>query len=141
MRISVAETDEDLMSCFAVLQELRLHLEQVSFLSSIHDLKKDGYVLAYLEAEGKVVAVAGFAIRRNLALGRHLFVEDLVTATQHRSKGYGKALLDWLQEYAESKGCGVLNLVSGTQRTGAHQFYEREGMDKVAYHYTVKLPR
>ena len=35
-----------------------------------------------------------------LATGRTLYVDDLVTDEAQRSRGYGKAMLDWLQAHA-----------------------------------------
>ena len=70
-------------------------------------------------------------------MGTMLYVDDLVTATGHRSKGYGKALLAWLHTEARSQQCQYLELDSGVKRLDAHRFYETHGLAKVAFHFSI----
>ena len=58
-------------------------------------MEKDGYKLAYIREEANIVAVAGYRINTNLFMGKHLYIDDLVTAESQRSKGYGENLLPW----------------------------------------------
>jgi len=76
---------------------------------------------------------------QNLAWGRFLYVDDLVTTDEQRSKGNGARMLSWLREYAVKEGCSELHLDSGMQRLDAHRFYEREGMSKTGFHIAEKL--
>jgi len=71
--------------------------------------------------------------------GRILYVDDLSTDEQHRSKGYGKLLLDWLKAEAKAHGCEQLHLDSGVQRERAHRFYCREGLTICCYHFQTPL--
>jgi GNAT superfamily N-acetyltransferase len=86
-----------------------------------------------------VVAVAGFRVGENLAWGRFLYVDDLVTLTTHRSKGVGASLLSWLRDVASNEGCVQLHLDSGAQRKDAHRFYEREGMLVAGFHFVENI--
>lgn len=133
------ETDEAILACYDVMAELRPHLARADFLATVRAMQADGLRLACIRSEGRVVAVAGYRISSNLFCGRHLYVDDLVTADSERSKGHGKALLAWLRELAVDEGCEVLHLDSGVQRKRAHAFYEREGMDLSSYHFSVRL--
>ena len=65
----------------------------------------------------QTVAVAGFRVGENLAWGRFLYVDDLVTLSAHRSKGYGSKLLTWLKAFAVREGCMQLHLDSGIQHS------------------------
>lgn len=94
-----------------------------------------GYRLAFVQDTDGVVAVAGFRVVENLAWGRFLYVDDLVTLPTHRSKGYGAKLLSWLMDLAATEGCQQLHLDSGIQRKDAHRFYEREGMTMASFHF------
>lgn len=84
------------------------------------------------EAES-VVCVALWRIIENTCEGRRLYVDDLVSDESRRSRGAGKAMLDWLEARARQSGCGVLALDSGVQRSRAHHFYFREGMQIPAF--------
>lgn len=139
MDIQIAETDTNISACYPVMRELRPHLEETEFLPLVRKLENAGYRLAFVQQSEGVVAVAGFWIRENLAWGRFLYVDDLVTLASHRSQGIGSRLLTWLREYAAQEGCRQLHLDSGTQRKDAHRFYDREGMSLFGYHFAENL--
>lgn len=127
MNILVATTDTEIAACYPVMRELRPHIAEGQFLSRVRSQENVGYRLVYVQALNNVVAVAGFRIGENMAWGRFLYVDDLVTLSEHRSKGYGAELLSWLKQQAAKEGCEQLHLDSGMQRKEAHRFYEREG--------------
>jgi GNAT superfamily N-acetyltransferase len=135
MEIRIAKSDQQIAACYPVIQELRPHIAEESFIPLVRDLEKGGYRLAFVEEDGRPVAVAGFRVAENLAWGRFLYVDDLVTLSARRSHGFGAALVGWLTEYAAANGCSQLHLDSGTQRKDAHRFYEREGIRMTGYHF------
>ena len=135
----MAEKDDDIARCFAVISELRPHLDEASFLSMVRGMQTEGYRLAYIDEGGVVVAVAGYRCTTSLFMGKNLYVDDLVTSNSSQSKGYGKALIDWLRNLARDSGCSHLHLDSGTQRHRAHRFYLRQGMDIESFHFSEKL--
>lgn len=137
----VASTDAEISKCFPVVAELRPHLDEAAFVAMVRGMETQGYRLAYIEDSGRVVAVAGYRIFTSLFMGKNLYVDDLVTHSDARSKGYGKALLDWLRDLARESGCTHLHLDSGTQRHRAHRFYLREGLDIASFHFSEKLDK
>ncbi len=148
----LAKTDDEIRACFPVMHQLRLQFTQEGFLNQVRVQQQEGYQLAYAiageaqpsrveiglytgqtESPGAgdnlgIVAVAGFIVNHKLAWGKNLYVDDLVTCQSTRSAGAGKAILDWLQDFARTKGCESFHLDSGVQRFGAHKFYLREGL-------------
>ena len=138
-RVRVAEAREDVARCYAVMVELRPHLEQAAFVDQVARQQAEGYRLAFLEEAGAVRACAGYRIMENLWSGRVRYVDDLVTAAAARSRGFGAELFLWLKEQARAAGCGRLHLDSGVQRFAAHRFYLRERMDILAHHFGLKL--
>jgi GNAT superfamily N-acetyltransferase len=139
MQIDLASSDEAITDCYPIMRELRPHIGAEEFLSRVRLQQADGYRLAVLRDATGPVAMAGFRIGLNLAWGRHLYVDDLVTLPGKRSKGYGAALLEWLRAHAMEQGCEQLHLDSGLQREAAHRFYAREGMSKAGYHFVFQL--
>jgi GNAT superfamily N-acetyltransferase len=141
IRIGLAETDEEILECHAVMAELRPHVGRAELLERVRRQEREGYRLLALREGSVVVAVAGFRVGHNLAWGRYLYVDDLVTAERLRSTGHGQRLMDWLREHARSEGCDELHLDSGVQRFGAHRFYLRWGMDITSHHFRLVLER
>lgn len=133
--IRIAETDREIDDCFPVMTQLRPHLARAAFVARVRRQMADGYRLVCLREENTVRAVAGYRVSENLAWGKFLYVDDLVTDSSQRSRGSGKALLAWLRDEAQRSGCIQLDLDSGTWRKDAHRFYLREGMDLNCYHF------
>lgn len=142
MEIRLAESDAAIASCQPVLRALRPQLAEDSreaFVARLRGLERGGYRLAYAADADRPVCVAGFRTGENLAWGRYLYVDDLVTDPAARSRGHGRALLAWLAERARAEGRDALHLDSGVARTDAHRFYEREGLERSAYHFRLRL--
>lgn len=139
VEIRLAESDADVEAAFNVMRHLRKLSDAAELLEKVRRQQQDGYLLVVLGVDGEAVAAAGFRIGEKLAWGRHLYVDDLVTSPECRSKGYGGSLVRWLYEYAQSHGCESVHLDSRTERVDAHRFYEREGFDGVSFHLVHKL--
>jgi GNAT superfamily N-acetyltransferase len=139
MSIHIATTDAEIAACYPVMRELRPHIAEEQFLPRVRSQEGAGYRLAYIQEASRVVAVAGFRISENLAWGRFLYVDDLITLAGQRSKDHGAKLLSWLKEEAAKEGCEELHLDSGIQRKEAHRFYEREGMTMAIFHFVEKI--
>ncbi len=137
--IEHAETDEAIADCYDVMAQLRPHVAREQFLPLVRSMQADGYRLACLRDGGRVVAVAGYRFGTSLFDGRHLYVDDLVTADSERSKGHGRELLAWLRALAVESDCDAFHLDSGVQRKRAHAFYRREGMEQCSLHFSVRL--
>lgn len=137
--IEHASSDRQIADCYKVMAELRPHVARKQFLPLVRSMQADGYRLACIRNGGRVVAVAGYRLGTSLFAGRHLYVDDLVTAAVERSKGHGRELLAWLRALAVENDCDVFHLDSGVQRKRAHAFYLREGMEQSSLHFSVRL--
>ena len=140
MQLAFADKPEAQAACFPVMRQLRSHLsDEAAFVAQVARQTEQAYRLAYLADDRGVRAVAGFRIYENLIHGRVLYVDDLVSDEAARSKGYGKALLEFLEQHAREQNCQSLQLDSGVQRQEAHAFYFREGMRISSYHFIKGL--
>lgn len=137
-RIALAETPEEIRRCYPVMKELRPHFQDADkFIAQVQRQQGQGYLLAYVEHEKEVRAVAGYRFLESLFSGKFIYVDDLVTLPADRSRGLGGLLLDWLIEQARQKGCDNLELDSGVQRFDAHRFYFLKRMSISSYHFRI----
>ena len=139
LEVKKMESAEEIQSCFVVMSQLRPHIKEDKFIGIIQHQFDNGYQLVAVLSEGNVAAVAGFHLRENLAWGKYLYVDDLITDEKQRSSGLGKILLNWLHDQAIKNKCDQLHLDSGVQRKDAHRFYERENMNFSSHHYQSTL--
>ena len=139
IHIAIAESDADILRCFPVMAQLRPHLVEAEFVTRVRRMHREGFLLARLEEDGAVGAVAGYRFHEKLFSGRTLYVDDLVSDGTGRSRGHGARLLAWLADQARAHDCDLLELDSGVQRFDAHRFYFRERMKISSYHFTRPL--
>ena len=133
-------SDGDIKMTFPVMSQLRTHLGEQEYVDRVK--RQQGtyrYELAALFDDGAVRCVAGYRISECLSWGKFLYVDDLVSDQNARSKNYGKRMMDWLLAEARNNGCQELHLDSGVQRHAAHRFYLRERMDITCFHFGLKI--
>ena len=96
---------------------------------------------SFEDGEEDAAGVAGFRLAENLAWGRHLYVDDLVTRADRRGRGHGGALMRWLGVEACRRGCDELHLDSGVDadRQDAHRLYFNSGLRIASYHFQRPL--
>lgn len=108
-------------------------------IARIHAQRGAGYrVAASFElGDSEAAAIAGFRIGDNLAWGRFLYVDDLVTRAALRGRGHADTIIAWLQQEAGRQACGELHLDSGVglERADAHRFYFRHGLRIASHHF------
>ena len=122
-----------------VLQQLRPHLTAESLAAVYAEGHATGLrFLAAYDDDG-CVGVAGWRLWAKTAVRRELYVDDLVTREDRRSRGVGAALLAELEARARAAGCAVLALDSGVHRADAHRFYFREGFAITSFRFAKPL--
>jgi GNAT superfamily N-acetyltransferase len=122
-----------------VLLELRPHLTPESFVQVYSEGHPQGLRFTAVYDNDRCVAVAGWRFVATTVTLRKLYVDDLVTASDHRGQGVGAALLRELESRAREAECRVLDLDSGADREDAHRFYFREGMVIRGLHFIRRL--
>lgn len=133
-------SDSDIQATYPVMSQLRSHVPEHEYVDRVkRQQNAGGYRLAAVIDDGEVRCVAGYRVSECLSWGKFLYVDDLVSDQNKRSKNYGKEMMDWLIAEARAAGCGEFHLDSGVQRHGAHRFYLRERMDITCYHFALKV--
>ncbi|WP_312092389.1 GNAT family N-acetyltransferase [Niallia sp.] len=139
--IKELRTVDEWKTAFPVMKQLRTKLDINVYLELVSDsVQKQGYRLIALYNQKEIVALCGFMPMITLYNGRFVWVCELITDRQHRSKGYGKVLLEYVHQWAIDNDYPIVSLSSGLQRIDAHRFYEEKmEYEKVSYVYLKRL--
>jgi GNAT superfamily N-acetyltransferase len=139
--IKEIKSKDEILEVFPVMKQLRTHLDEDSYLELVLDAQEhDRYKMFALIDANEIVAVIGFKPMITLYNGRFVWVCDLVTDENKRSKGYGEHLLTYVHKWAKEHNYETISLSSGLQRKDAHRFYEeRMKYDKVSYVFLKSL--
>ncbi len=111
-KVKFAETDKQVLNCFEAMHALRPHLEKEKFVDLVNLMKKEGYILAYVKEDDRVVAVTGYRIIHHFYCGKLIYVDDLSTMQDYRRKGYAKLLMDFILSQAKKNKCKHVDLDS-----------------------------
>jgi len=142
MRIEINEvtTQEEAAACYPVMYVLRPQLGSADEFARLwRHLADNGYRLLALSTLGEIRALAGFRVGHNIVHGKHIYVDDLVTAEGERGSGFGAALMDRLREECRALGCGKLLLDTPMANVLGHRFYYRQGMFATALRFTEEI--
>ncbi|SMQ81044.1 Acetyltransferase (GNAT) family protein [Bacillus sp. OV166] len=139
--IKELRNEQEWKEAYPMMKQLRTHLDEQQFLQLVQEAtQKENYKIAALYDNEIMVAVTGFMPMITLYNGRFIWVCDLVTDSDSRSKGYGEALLNYVHIWSKENGYDIVSLSSGLQRIDAHRFYENKmEYDKVSYVFLKRL--
>jgi len=132
-------TLKELYTVYDVLKQLRVELSYEEFEDLVYEMRHMDYKMFGLFEKGELITYAGASVLTNFYHKRHLFIFDLVSDEKFRTQGYGKIMLEYLQDYARTAACENIVLSSGLQRVQAHNFYENEGFSKKSFVFTKNI--
>ncbi|MDR4226953.1 GNAT family N-acetyltransferase [Bacillus mojavensis] len=141
LHIKQLTTREEWMDAYPVMHELRTELDEETYLHRLERcVQKESYMLFALYEDKAIRALCGALPRVSLHQGEYVWIADLVTSGPHRSKGYGKLLLDYAANWARDAGYSSVSLSSGLQRKDAHRFYtDKMGFTIESYLFRKQL--
>ena len=88
-------------------------------------------------------AVVGFVTTvETLAIDHpngYMKVNGLAVLPAFQRCGIGKMLMERVEELARERNSSLIGLASGIQRTGAHEFYERLGYQKLSFWFRKEI--
>lgn len=133
-------SEEDVDRIYPILHQLRDHLTKEDFVERYRETyDASSYRIIGVFVGEQLRAIAGFRFITNMAVGNALYIDDLVVASEWRSKGYGAELVKYLEGVAIAIGVDAIRLDSAVHRLDAHRFYEREGFYFYSKHFVREL--
>lgn len=139
--IKELKSKEEILQAYPVMRQLRSHLDEQEYQQLVEEAQKhEGYTMYAIFDEKELAGVIGFQPMITLYYGRFIWVCDLVTDQNKRSKGFGESLLTYVHKWAKENGYAHVALSSGLQRFEVHSFYEEKmGYDKASYVFKKSL--
>jgi len=107
-------------------QDIKKCVELLSVLIANPD-----YHLLVGESDGEVVSSVTIVVIRNLTHGLRPYslIENVVTHSDFRNKGYASAMMKKAEEIAKENNCYKIMLMTGSKMESTLKFYERCGFD------------
>ena len=128
------------------LLELYKHLHELGIPDNGEHLQNtwaaicsdENHHIIVCEVDGKLVSSCVCVIIPNLTrnVRPYAFIENVVTHTDYRGKGYATACLNFAKELATQANCYKIMLLTGAKSESTLNFYKRAGYnctDKTAF--------
>lgn len=134
------ESADDIAESFAVMRELRPHVEDVDiYRERIQRQQRDGYRLLGVWQDDELSGLAGYRHLENLLYGRFTYVDDLVVRQSSQRSSFGAELLDHVRALTKADGRTMLVLDTGLANSLAQRFYFRNGLLARGLHFSQSL--
>lgn len=85
------------------------------------------------------VGISGFWTAVKLWTGKYIEIDNFIVHSEHRSKGIGKMMTDYINVKAKEENCNVIVLDAFTGNFKAHRFYYNQGYEPRGFHFVKML--
>lgn len=130
---------KDLLELYTHLHELGVPEDSERLQNTWENIINDeNHHIIVCEADGRLVSSCVCVIIPNLTrnIRPYAFIENVVTHTDYRGKGYASACLNYAKELAVKADCYKMMLLTGSKNESTLKFYEKAGYncaDKTAF--------
>ncbi|MDI1305349.1 MAG: GNAT family N-acetyltransferase [bacterium] len=127
------------------IEEMLANIEVMRFLYPTFTVEKyESYLVEMIPHNYKqvavfeneiCVAVSGFWSGTKLWSGKYIEIDNFIVHPDHRSKGLGKMMTDYVDVLAKETGCTMIVLDAFTGNFTAHRFYYNQGYVPKGFHF------
>ena len=127
------------------VEEMLGNIEVMRFLYPAFTVEKyESYLMEMIPHNYKQIAVfegdvcvglSGLWSGTKLWSGKYLEIDNFIVHPEHRKKGIGKMLTDYVDALAKETGCTMIVLDAFTGNYTAHRFYYNQGYVPKGFHF------
>ncbi|MGH2665316.1 GNAT family N-acetyltransferase [Flavobacterium sp.] len=120
------------------MQHLYPKLSLEKYQSYLQEMIPHNYKQVAVFEEETCVGISGYWTATKLWCGKYIELDNFIVHPDHRSKGIGKIITDYIDNKAEEIGCTNIVLDAFTTNFAAHRFYYNQGFGPKGFHF-VKI--
>jgi GNAT superfamily N-acetyltransferase len=126
---------------YNLISELYLHINnQDIFTADFTSIcNKSGYKVIGKYVNNKLVAILGYRMLYKFAFGKYIYIDDLITLHEYRSRGYGYQLIKWIKIESKKAGYNQIHLDMNINNHLALKFYLNNGFQARAHHLVCQI--
>ena len=129
---------EEMLTQIEILQFLYPKLSSEKYKTYLLEMLPHNYTQIAIFEDGICVGITGCWSATKLWTGKYLEIDNFVVSPEHRSKGIGKILTDYVEKKAITLHCSSIVLDAFTGNFAAHRFYYNQGYEPRGFHF-VKI--
>lgn len=134
---------------FTTIPEMLAQIETIRFLypnlsaekyeKYLSEMVPHNYTQIAVFENNICLGITGCWSATKLWTGKYLEIDNFVVNPEHRSKGIGKLLTDYIEQKALALDCSSIVLDAFTGNFAAHRFYYNQGYGPKGFHFVKVL--
>ena len=130
---------ENIFTILPLLRELNTNTSEIILKERLIEMTTLHYRCVGVYLNEELVGISGLWFLTRHYCGKTVEPDHVIISKNHRNKGLGKILFEWISNYAQSIGYEASELNTYIENEKSHRFYENEGYKKLGYHYLKKF--
>nr|WP_315145210.1 GNAT family N-acetyltransferase [uncultured Flavobacterium sp.] len=132
-------TIEEMFEQIEIISYLYPNISEEKYKTYLEAMVLHNYTQVAVFDEEECVGLTGLWYGIKLWSGKYLEIDNFIVHPNHRSKGIGKLLTDYVNQKAIDLDCTMIVLDAYTQNFTAHRFYYNQGYNPRGFHFIKTL--
>ncbi|WP_309607929.1 GNAT family N-acetyltransferase [Flavobacterium sp.] len=135
MQTKELTTIHEMLAQFDIILHLYPNFTQEKYENYLKEMIPHNYKQVVIFENNICVALTGFWTGTKLWSGKYIEIDNFIVHPEHRMKGLGKIMTDYIDGKAEELGCTMIVLDAFTGNFKAHRFYYNQGYSPKGFHF------
>jgi GNAT superfamily N-acetyltransferase len=135
LQIKELTTKQEMLAHFEVMQHLYSKFTLEKYDSYLTDMIPHNYKQVAVFEHDICIGISGLWSGTKLWSGKYLEIDNFIVHPDHRKKGVGKLMTDYIDAKAKETGCTMIVLDAFTGNFAAHRFYYNQGYAPKGFHF------
>jgi GNAT superfamily N-acetyltransferase len=132
-------TIEEMLAQIEIIRHLYPNISEEKYKSYLEAMIPHNYTQIAIFEDEICVGLTGLWYGIKLWSGKYMEIDNFIVHPNHRSKGIGKMLTDYVNQKAIDLDCTMIVLDAYTQNFTAHRFYYNQGYNPRGFHFVKTL--
>lgn len=135
MKIIELSTIPEMLAQIEMMRHLYPSFTIEKYESYLEEMIPHNYKQVAVFEEDICVGISGFWTATKLWSGKYIEIDNFIVHPEYRSKGYAKAMTDYIDIKAKEINCTMIVLDAFNGNYTAHRFYYNQGFEPRGFHF------
>jgi len=122
-----------------IIRQLYPNISEEKYKTFLETMIPHNYTQVAVYDNEECVGLTGLWYGIKLWSGKYMEIDNFIVHPEHRSKGIGKLLTDYVNQKATDSDCTMIVLDAFTDNFTAHRFYYNQGYNPRGFHFIKTL--
>ena len=135
LKILELTTIQEMLAQFELIKHLYSNFTIEKYKDYLEEMIPHNYTQVAVFEKEECLGITGCWSGTKLWSGKYLEIDNFIVHPEHRSKGIGKMMTDFIDRKAKDTGCTMIVLDAFTGNFTAHRFYYNQGYVPKGFHF------